>query len=134
VAVEDVVRVLSAAALGDPRLRDRTVAVVGPETLDLREIVRRVGSVVGRRPTCVRLPVAAHLALAWVAEQTMRVPLIARAQVRILAEGATDAAPFGDPPPIDLQPAVRFEATAIRAGLPPDGRGFTHRDLRWCGT
>ena len=42
VAVDDVARILEAAALGDPRLADRTVEVLGPEEMPLGEAVRRV--------------------------------------------------------------------------------------------
>jgi NADH dehydrogenase len=78
----------------------------------------------------VRLPVIAHLALAWACERTMRIPLIALAQVHILAEGVVDAAPPAPEPPDDLRPATPFSDAAIRGGLPDPGP-FTCRDLRW---
>lgn len=132
VAVQDVARLLAAAALGDPRLRDRTIALTGPEVMRLDDAVRRVGRVIGRHPVYVPLPIVAHLVIAWLGERLMRIPLIALAQVRILEEGATQVLPFGDPPPGDLVPTVRFDQAAILAGLPPDGRGFGVDDLRWC--
>ena len=64
VAVDDVARILAAAALGDPRLADRTMAVLGPETMPLGEAVRRVARATGRRPLFVRLPIAVHLVIA----------------------------------------------------------------------
>jgi NADH dehydrogenase len=131
VAVDDVARVLEAAATGDDRLRDRTVAVLGPEEMPLGEAVRRVGAVVGKRPVYVRLPIAAHLALARIGEAVMRVPLVSVAQVHILAEGIVEPSPPADPPPPDLTPATPFSSEVIRAGLPPPG-GFGRRDLRWC--
>jgi NADH dehydrogenase len=130
VAVDDVARILVAAALGEPRLRDRTLAVLGPETLSLGAAVRRVGTVVGRRPVYVRLPIAAHLVLARVCEQVMRVPLVAVAQVHILAEGVVEAAPPAHPLPPDLAPTTPFSEASIRAGLPGAGP-FGCRDLRW---
>jgi uncharacterized protein YbjT (DUF2867 family) len=130
VAVDDVVRILEAAATGDPRLRDRTIAVLGPEEMALGEAVRRVAAAVGRHAMFVRLPVVAHLALAWACELTMRVPLVAIAQVRILAEGVVDPLPAADEPPDDLRPTTPFSAAVIRAGLPDPGP-FTCRDLRW---
>jgi len=130
VAVDDVVRILEAAALGDPRLAHRTIQVLGPESMPLGEAVRRVARVIGRRPVYVRLPIAAHLVIARVAEASMRVPLISIAQVHILAEGIVEAAPFADPPPADLAPATPFAADVIRAGLPEPG-GFGCDDLRW---
>jgi NADH dehydrogenase len=131
VAVDDVARILEAAALGDPRLSDRTIAVLGPEELTLGAAVRRVATVTGRRPIFVRLPVAAHRLLAIVLEAVMTIPLIARAQVEILAEGIVDPLPFADEPPADLAPRTPFSEEVIRDGLPPAG-GFGRADLRWC--
>jgi NADH dehydrogenase len=130
VAVDDVARMLEAAALGDPRLANRTIAVLGPEPMPLGEAVRRVARVTGRRPLFVRLPIAAHLVIARIAEASMRVPLISVAQVHILAEGIVEAAPFADPPPADLAPSTPFSDDVIRAGLPAPG-GFGCADLRW---
>jgi uncharacterized protein YbjT (DUF2867 family) len=128
VAVDDVVRLLAAAALGDRRLVDRTFAVLGPEELTLGDAVRRVAAVTGRRPFFVRLPVAAHRLIAVGFEAFMSVPLIARAQVEILAEGVVDPLPFADAPPADLAPAIAFSHEVIRAGLPP-AEGFSAADL-----
>jgi len=130
VAVDDVARILEAAATGDERLRNRTFAVVGPDELQLGEAVRRVAQVVGRRPLYVRLPVLAHLALATVSEAAMRVPLISVAQVHILAEGVVAAAPAAPPPPPDLVPTIPFSPEVIRDGLPEPGP-FRCTDLRW---
>jgi NADH dehydrogenase len=131
VAVDDVARLLEAAALGDARLRDRTFAVLGPEQMSLGEAVRRVADVVARRPIFIPLPIVAHLLLARVAEATMRVPLVSVAQIRILAEGVTTPLPFADAPPSDLSPSTPFDAGTISEGLPDPG-GFGCRDLRWC--
>lgn len=131
VAVADVARILEAAAIGDPRLTDRTIAVLGPEEMTLGSAVRRVAVVTGRRPWFIRLPVAAHLVIARIAEWTMQVPLISTAQVRILAEGVVKPAPFADVPPADLAPDTPFDAETIRRGLPPPAR-FGLGDLRWC--
>jgi uncharacterized protein YbjT (DUF2867 family) len=132
VAVDDVVRVLEAAAVGDTRLADRTVSVLGPDEMPLGEAVRRVAHVVGRVPRFVRLPIAAQLAIAHIAEATMRVPLISIAQVHILAEGVVEPRPFADPLPDDLVPTTPFDDAIIRAGLPRPG-GFGRVDLR-CAT
>jgi uncharacterized protein YbjT (DUF2867 family) len=130
VAVDDVVRILVAAATGDERLRDRTVVVLGPEELTLGHAVRRVASVLGRRPVYIRLPVRAHLVLARFWEAVMRVPLVSIAQVHILAEGVTEAAPAAEDPPLDLVPRTPFSEEVILAGLPAPER-FGCRDLRW---
>jgi uncharacterized protein YbjT (DUF2867 family) len=131
VAVDDVARILEAAATGDERLRNRTLAVLGPEELMLGDAVRRVAQTIGRRPIYVRLPIVAHLALARLCEAVMRVPLISLAQVRILAEGVVEAAPAAAPPPSDLTPMTPFSVEVIRAGLPEPG-AFACRDLRSC--
>lgn len=131
VAVDDVARILAAAAVGDPRLSRRTFAVLGPDELLLSDAVRRVAGVVGRRPLFVPLPIAAHQLVAIVAELLMTIPLISRAQVRILAEGTVEPLPSADDLPVDLLPATPFDEATIRAGLPAPG-GFGRRDLRWC--
>lgn len=131
VALDDVARVLEAAVTGDPRLAGRTVAVLGPEEMPLGVAVRRVAAVAGRSPLFVRLPIAAHVVIGWLAEVIMRVPLVSLAQVRILQEGVTVAAPAAEALPPDLAPATPFSEASIRAGLPRAG-GFGRADLRWC--
>ena len=131
VAVDDVAGVLVAAAIGDPRFADRTIAVLGPEQLTLGAAVRRVAQVTGRRPRFIRLPIAAHLVIARLAEWTMRVPLVSTAQVHILAEGIVEPLPSAEPPPADLTPRTPFSEAVIRAGLAQPGR-FRTSDLRWC--
>jgi NADH dehydrogenase len=127
VAVADVARVL-AAGLVKGRLSDATVAVIGPEIMTLETAVRRVADATGKHPLFFRLPVGAHYGLAWLAERTMKVPLVAMAQVRILSEGIVDPLPFAEPLPADLAPATTFDRASIVAGLPPRGR-FTTADL-----
>jgi len=129
VAVDDVTRLLAAAALGDARLARRTLAVLGPERLSLEEVVRRIGRAAGRRPRFVRFPVAVHRWLARLWEAAMRVPLLSRAQVEILAESVAEPLPLADEPPEDLRPHTPFSVAAIRARLPPPG-GFGLADLR----
>lgn len=130
-AVADLVDVLAAAVTGD-RLSGTTVAVVGPETLALEELVRRVGDVLGRRPLTVPLPVRVHYGLAWLQERVLETPVVATAQVRILAEGATEPVPAGicDPLPDDLAPSRAFTGERIAAGL-SDPRRYGLADLRW---
>ncbi len=131
-AVDDVARILVAAARGDERLRDTDLggARAGARC---RWATPSAGSAaaIGRDPRYVRLPIAAHLGLARLFEATMRVPLVSLAQVHILAEGVTEVTPFGDEPPSDLRPSTPFDLATIRAGLPTAG-GFGCRDLRWC--
>src|SRR4051812_23098579 len=63
-AVEDFVQLLR-ASLVDDRLSRQTVAVIGPEQMDLTEAVRRVARVVGRRPLMFPLPMWFHYAFGW---------------------------------------------------------------------
>ncbi|SFR71197.1 NADH dehydrogenase [Agromyces sp. CF514] len=127
IPIDDLTDILEAAV--DGRMPRATVSVVGAEQLLLSKAVRRVASVTGRRVVVVPWPIWAQYALAQVTEWTMTVPLVAKAQVRMLAEGVTDAAPPADPVPDDLLPRRMFTAEQIRASLPEPG-GFGWKDLR----
>jgi uncharacterized protein YbjT (DUF2867 family) len=129
-AVEDLVHVMR-AALVDRRMKQQTVAVVGPEEIFLSEAVRRVAEVVGKQPLMVPLPVFCHRLLARVFELTMRIPLTSVAQVRILSEGVVEPGSPVVPLPYDLKPTRRFTTDQIRSGLPKPGP-FCVGDLRWC--
>src|SRR5260370_30477722 len=84
-AIDDLVEVLRASLL-ENRLRRRTVAISGAEELYLSEAVRRVARVTGNKVRMMRAPVWSHYLLARLCELTMKVPLVARAQVRILSD------------------------------------------------
>lgn len=127
VPIADLVDVVVAAV--KRRLERATVAVVGAEELTMTDAVHRVARLVGRRVLVVPAPVWALYVLAQLTELTMRVPLIAKAQVRMLAEGVSEAWGPVDELPDDLAPATRFTDDSIRAALPPRG-GFGLRDLR----
>jgi len=129
-AVDDLVEVLFASLI-ENRLSRRTVAITGAEELFLSDAVRRVARVTGNRIRMLRAPVWSHYALARVWEWTMKVPLVARAQVRILSEGVVEPALPCDPLPLDLVPKRKFTDEQIRKGLPEPGP-FTLRDLRCC--
>lgn len=130
-AVEDIALVLQSAVLIDPRLEKKTVAVVGPETLTLREAVQRVATVVQKSPIMFRMPLWFHYAFAWVLERVMTIPLISTAQVRILSEGIVEAAPACEALPEDLQPRTHFTERQIRRGL-PEPKPFQLSDFRCC--
>jgi NADH dehydrogenase len=130
-AVEDLTRIL-VAVLVEGRLSRKTVAVTGPEELLLADAARRVAHVLGRRLVTFPLPVWFHLVVAAMMEQTMKIPLVVRAQVRILAEGVAKPALPCDLLPADLAPRLRFTEEQIRRGLPEPGP-FTIKDLRSCG-
>lgn len=126
IPIAELVDVLVAALAGD--LPRQTVAVRGGETLLLSDAVRRVARLVGRPVVVFPAPVAFHYALAQLAEWTMKVPLVAKAQVRMLAEGVTDAAQPAGELPGTLRPRLPFDGTQIRAAMPEPG-GFGWSDL-----
>jgi NADH dehydrogenase len=129
-AVEDVARIVK-AALTEGALARKTVAVVGPEQLTLREAVRRVARVTGRRPLMFPLPVWFHYALGWGVERIMTVPLVSVAQVQMLSEGLAEAAPTCESLPTELASRVPFSEEQIGRGLPAPGP-FSFRDIRYC--
>jgi uncharacterized protein YbjT (DUF2867 family) len=129
-AIEDLVVILRAAIVGG-RMTRKTVAVTGAEELYLSEAVRRVALVTGKRIRMINAPIWFHYLLARVCELTMKVPMVARAQVRILSEGVVESVLPCDSLPYDLTPTRRFTDDQIRKGLPEPGP-FGIRDLRWC--
>jgi uncharacterized protein YbjT (DUF2867 family) len=129
-AIDDLVDVLR-ASLTENRLSRSTVAITGAEELYLSEAVRRVARVTGNKIRMFRAPIWFHLVFAGFWELTMKVPLVARAQVRILSEGVVEPAGPCDLLPADLLPTRRFTDDQIRDGLPEPGP-FTLRDLRCC--
>src|SRR5439155_24126133 len=106
-AVEDVARIVKAAVLRSALTR-RTVAVVGPEELTLRDAVRRVARVVGRSPLMFPMPVWFHYVLGSFVQRVMTVPLVSVSQVRMLAEGLAEPAPACDAMPPELAPRIPF--------------------------
>jgi NADH dehydrogenase len=127
-AVDDLTHVLRAALI-DARLPRKTIALTGAEELYLSEAARRVAHVLGRHVWIFPAPLWFHYVLAQLCELTMRVPLVAKAQVRILSEGVTEPATPCDPLPQDLQPTRPFTPEQIRTGLPEPGPFGLH-DLR----
>ncbi|HTS11112.1 MAG TPA: NAD-dependent epimerase/dehydratase family protein [Candidatus Limnocylindrales bacterium] len=127
-AVEDLAGVLC-AALTEGRLSRQTVAIMGPEQMPLSEAVKRVGRVAGKRPLYVPLPIAMHQLLAALFEATMKIPLVSKAQVRILSEGIVEPWPPYDTLPTDLTPKTPFSDEQIRRGL-PEAKSLGVRDLR----
>jgi len=127
-AVDDVVRVLVAALVAG-RLPRQTIGLVGPSEMSFDDAARLVASVIGKRRLFIRTPLVFHEILARVAEGVMTVPLISRAQVRILKEEVVDALRSPDHLPDDLVPATPFDEASIREGLPELGP-FGLDDLR----
>ena len=129
-AVEDVARLVAVSLTGN-HLSQKTVAVLGPEQLTLREAVRRVARVVGKQPLMFPLPVWSHYCLGWFGERIMTVPLVSVAQVRMLSEGLAEPWPPCELAPPELAPRIAFTEEQIRNGLPPAGP-FHVVDLRFC--
>jgi uncharacterized protein YbjT (DUF2867 family) len=129
-AIDDLVQVLQAALI-EGRLPRKTVALAGAEELLLSEAAGRVAQVLGRRAWIFPAPILFHRVLARVCEWTMKVPLVAKAQVQILVEGVVEPATPCAPLPAELVPVRKFTPDQIRSGLPEPG-AFGIRDLR-CG-
>jgi nucleoside-diphosphate-sugar epimerase len=130
VAVEDLI-IISVASLLENRLSNQTVAVTGPEEMNLGEAVRRVANVIGKPVLIFPMPVAFHYLMAYALEATMVVPLVAKAQVKILSEGVVDPLPACSQLPPDLLPATYFTEQQISKGLPPPA-SFGLKDLKFC--
>ncbi|MDQ4025285.1 MAG: NAD(P)H-binding protein [Actinomycetota bacterium] len=128
-AIDDAVGVLEAALVAG-RLPRTTVPVVGPTELSFDDAARLVARVIGKKRLFVRAPIAFHYLLARVTEASMTVPLVARAQVRILEEEVVDATNAPDRLPDDLAPRIAFDEAAIRAGLPERVERFRREDFR----
>lgn len=127
-AVEDLITAI-VASFQDSRLSNETVSITGPEEILLSEAVRRVGEAIGRHPLYVPTPLAIQKIIAYVAERTMKIPLLSLAQLRILSEGIVEALPPCESLPADLKPSTGFTADQIQKGLPEPGP-FGLRDLR----
>jgi NADH dehydrogenase len=127
-AAEDLVTAIL-ASLHDDRLSHKTVSITGPEEIMLGEAVRRVGEVIERHPLYLPVPIAIQKVIAWVAERTMKIPLLSLAQLKILSEGIVEASPACDALPSDLLPTTPFTAEQIQKGLPEPGPFGLH-DLR----
>lgn len=129
-AVEDVARLVKASLI-DGALSKQTVAVLGPEEMTLRQAVRRVARIVGKRPLMFPMPLWFHYILGWFVERVMKTPLVSVAQVRMLSEGLAEPIPTSATLPAELAPRIAFSDDQIRKGLPAPGP-FHLRDLRCC--
>ncbi len=116
VAVEDMVNVLIPSLLED-RLSRQTAAVVGPEELTLSKAVKRVAKVMKKPVLIMPVPTIAHYMIAAAAEKSLRNPLTAFAQIRMLSEGMSQPLSDSEFLPSDLVPHIEFNEESIRAGL-----------------
>ena len=126
VPVDDAADVLVAALEG--RIPEPTVAVMGADEVTLGEAIRRIARVAGRRPAFLPVPTWVVRVLAQLTEWTMVVPLVAKAQARMLAEGVSEPAPWAPEPPEGIRPSRPFDDASIRAALPTGRFGLS--DLR----
>ena len=127
IPIDDFVEVMLAAIEG--LISEPTVAVMGAEELPLGAAVRRIARVVGRKPLYIAVPVWSIRILAQLTEWIMIVPLVAKAQAKMLAEGVSEPAPWAPELPIELRPSHPFSEESIRAALPAEAR-FGWSDLR----
>jgi uncharacterized protein YbjT (DUF2867 family) len=127
-AVDDLLTILKGALTGG-RLSSKTVSVTGPEEMNLSEAVRRIARATNKKPFFFRLPLIFHYSLAFFCERVMKIPLIAKAQVRILAEGVVGPGVACEYLPDDLKPQQNFSQKNIIAGL-PEAKAFGLQDLR----
>lgn len=130
IAVEDISRLLVAATT-ENELPRQTIAVLGPDQMTLRQAVRKVAKVVGKRPLMIPLPLWFHYAFAAVIERLMVVPMVSTAQIRMLSEGLAEPLPGSTLPPPHLEPRQAFSDENIRNGLPSD-RCFGLNDFVLC--
>ena len=129
VPIDEMTDILRAAALYEHfAMRNQTVTVLGAEQLLLTDVVRRTAKVLNRHVTIFPLPVVVHYTLAHLFEATMRVPLVAVAQVKMLADGVDHGHRLSVELPPHLQPQQPFTPELIRAGISPEGR-FGLKDL-----
>ncbi|HSS96559.1 MAG TPA: NAD(P)H-binding protein [Terriglobales bacterium] len=129
-AIDDLIDVMYASLI-DNRMTKQTIAITGAEELYLSDAAERVAKVLKRRIAIFPAPIWFHYVLALLCEWAMKVPLVAKAQVRILSEGVTDPPHVCDPIPEDLRPTRKFTDDQIRKGLPEPGP-FGLADLRCC--
>ena len=128
VPVEELTDVMEAALRG--RLERKTVNVVGAEELTLSKVVRRVADLLDRPIGIIPAPVWALYVVGQLTEWTMKVPLVAKAQVRMLAEGVAHGVPGAEHLPEDLRPKKMLTKAQIRAAIPDEGP-FGLQDLRF---
>ncbi len=111
VHVEDLAGVILTAATNDETARC-CYTIAGPIALSLRRIVEESADALGRRVTCVRVPLGPVLTVARVVERIARAPRITPEQIARLAE---DKAFDIGPATADLGFAPRTFAAGIRA-------------------
>ncbi len=97
----------------------------------LSDVVKLVAKVINKKLFIFPMPVAFHYVIAWICESLMNIPLVAKAQVRMLSEGIRKPLPGHDELPEDLEPQIKLTEQQILKGLPKPG-GFGLKDFRLC--
>ena len=115
VAIGDFVKVVKGCLVGAGL--QGTYSVVGPDEFTLEEMIFEVGDVLGKKPKYFQLPVFLFRALSWLFEKIMKIPIVSRAQVELLAEGMSVAASPCRELPKELLPQKRFDPERIQRGL-----------------
>jgi len=109
------------AALVDNRLSQQTCAVIGPEEITLSKAVKRVSKVMKKPALVLPMPTVAHYMIAAASEKSLRNPLTAFAQIRMLSEGISQPLADSEMLPSDLVPHIELNEESIRAGLKEPG-------------
>jgi len=107
-------------ALRRPETAGRTIEIVGPERLELRDVVRRVAEALGLPVWIWPTPVALMKIPVRLMEATMTQPLSTRAQLAMLVEGLA-----GDPAPARAELGLEtapFSAERLRPLLAGGGQ------------
>ena len=119
IAVEDLVKIISAVLVDENRLSRQTVAVLGPEEFPFSTAARRISRAMGK-PFLLILPfpVLFQQILAWISERFMPKPLVTKAQVQMLADGISRPLPDSEMLPDSLAPKTLFTEEQIQKGLP----------------
>ena len=133
IAVEDVVNGIR-SCLEEPESWPETVALLGPESLLLRELGRRIATVLGRRPVTVPTPVPALTLGAYIQRLMLDPPIITPAGVRMISEGMTrpEPADIVDEPPTDWTAAIAPTTEVIESILDsPTRYGISDLQRPW---
>ena len=130
IAVEDLISCL-VGILHEPDTWPETVALLGPETLSLQELGRRVGTALDTRIFTVPTPPSALYAGSYLQKYVMKQPIITPAGVRMITEGMTSPAPKGiaQSPPDRWMPRTEPSVSSIKEAL-DSPRRYGIRDLK----